>query len=342
MSVARDVRAALSLTAYLAAALLVSAIVVAAAGRDPALALRSLADGAFGSRYGLLNVGTKACPLLLTGLGVLVAFRCGFWNIGAEGQLVCGAIVAGWLGTRSGLPALVHVPLVLALAFAAGAAWCLLAAWLRVKRGALEVISTIMLNFVALYLLSWLVHGPLMQASRAQPISDAIAASAVLPRLFGRGYTLHAGILLALAAVALGWLVLARTEWGFRVRMVGGNPLACAWAGIPVQRTLLGAAVVSGGLAGLAGAVEVMGVLGRLFDKISPGWGYTAIAVALLARLQPLALVPAALFFGALDAGSSRMQQEADVSHVLVLVIQAVVILASVASGAIRRDREVA
>jgi simple sugar transport system permease protein len=123
---------------------------------------------------------------------------------------------------------------------------------------------------------------------------------------------------------------------------VGGNPLACAWAGIPVQRTLLGAAAVSGGLAGLAGAVEVMGVLGRLFDKISPGWGYTAVAVALLARLQPLALVPAALFFGALDAGSARMQQEADVSHVLVLVIQAVVILASVASGAVRRDREVA
>ena len=335
----KRLREAAAFAGFLAAALVVSSLIVAAVGRDPMTALRALGAGAFGSKYGLLNVGTKACPLLLTGLAVLFAFRAGFWNIGAEGQLICGAIVAGWVGTMAGLPAFVHIAIALAGAFVAGAVYCLVAAWLRVRRGALEVISTIMLNFVALCALSWLVHGPLMEKSGSQPISDPILESATLPRLFGRAYSLHAGILLALVTAVGAWFVLARTEWGFRVRMVGGNPLAAAWAGIPVERTILSAAAVSGGIAGLAGAVEVLGVLGRLFDKVSPGWGYTAIAVALLARLSPLAIVPAALFFGALEAGSSRMQQEADVSQVLVLVIQAVVILASVATGALRRDQ---
>jgi simple sugar transport system permease protein len=315
-------------------------VVVAFAGRDPILAMSALAEGAFGTRAAILHVLTKCGPLLLTGLAVLVAFRAGFWNIGAEGQFVCGAIAAGWLGTRVA-PAFLLQPAILAIAFGAGALWCLLAAWLRVRRGALEVISTIMLNFLALHLLSWLVHGPLRQTSGAQPIGDAVTASAALPRLFGRTHTLHAGVLLAIVAVFVLLFVLTRTEWGFRLRMVGANPRAAAWAGVPVARVTLQAAAVSGGIAALAGALEVLGVLGRLFDKVSPGYGYTAIAVALLARLQPLALFPAALFFAALDAGSSRMQQEADVSYVLVLVVQAVVVLASIASTRAPAAREI-
>ena len=224
----------------------------------------------------------------------------------------------------------------LIVAFGAGAGWCAIAAWLKIRRGALEVISTIMLNFVALFALSWLVHGPLMQESGAQPTGDPVAASATLPRLLA-GHTLHAGILIALLAVAAGHVFLTRTELGFRLGMVGHNPRAASWAGIPVDRTIFLGAAISGGLAGLAGAVEILGVLGRLFDKVSPGYGFTAIAVALLARLNPWALVPSALFFGALAAGSSRLQQDADVSYVLVLVIQAVVILASVATGVIAR-----
>jgi simple sugar transport system permease protein len=319
----------------LAGALVVSCLVVLAAGRDPVAAVAALFSGAFGSTYGFLNVWTKTCPLLFTGLAVLIAFRAGFWNIGAEGQFILGAIAAGWIGPWAGVPAALHVPLVLVVAFAAGALGCLAAAWLKIRRGALEVISTIMLNFVALYLLSWLVHGPLIQESGAQPIGDPIAATAVLPRTFGRAYTLHAGIFGALLAAVLGAFFLDRTEAGFRIRVVGRNPRAARWAGISPERSLWTAAALSGGVAALGGAVEVLGVLGRLFDKVSPGYGFTAIAVALLARLNPLALIPAALFFGALEAGSSRLQQEADVSYVLVLVIQAVVILASVASGRI-------
>jgi general nucleoside transport system permease protein len=314
---------------------------VAAAGRDPALALRALLAGGFGSWWGFLNAWTKTCPLLLTGLAVLVAFRGGFWNIGAEGQFALGAIVAAWIGTQPGWSPAAHVTVIVAAGFAAGGAWCLIAAWLKVRRGALEVISTIMLNFVALYLLSWLVHGPLMQASHAQPIGNEIVRSAVLPRLFGPRYPLHAGLLLAFAAVAAAAVFLGRTESGFQLRMIGANPDAARWAGVPVARTIYRTAILSGGLAGVAGAVEILGVLGRLFDRVSPGYGFTAIAVALLARLRPAALIPAAFFFGALEAGSSRMQQEADVSYVLVLVVQAVVILASVASGlALARRRE--
>lgn len=326
-------RRLLLLASFLAVAFAASGLVVLAAGRDPVVALGALVAGAFGSLYGFLTMWTQACPLLLTGLAVLVAFRAGFWNIGAEGQFALGAIAAGWIGTWSGVPAPLHFVLIFVAAFAGGALWCLLAAWLKIRRGALEVISTIMLNFVALYALSWLVRGPLRQASGGQPIGDPVVDSIVLPRVFGGGYNLHAGIFLAVAAVVLAHLFLTRTESGFRIRVVGRNPIAAAWAGIRVDRTLYLAAALSGGLAAVAGATEVLGVLGRLFDKVSPGYGFTAIAVALLARLQPLALLPAALFFGALAAGSSRMQQEADVSYVLVLVIQAVVIFASAAWG---------
>jgi simple sugar transport system permease protein len=326
-------RRSLAMAGFLGLAVLLSALLVVLAGRSPGAALAALFDGAFGSTYAFLNVWTKTVPLLVTGLAVTIAFRAGFWNIGAEGQFVAGAIVAGWIGTRAGWPAVLHLPVVLVVAFAAGAGLCLLAAWLKVRRGAMEVISTIMLNFVALYFLSWLVHGPLQEASGAQPIGDPVAASAELPRLFGRGYTLHAGLLVALGLVVLGHFFLSRTETGFRLRMAGQGPRAARWAGIPVERSVLVAAALSGGLAGVAGAIEVLGVLGRLFDKVSPGYGFTAIAVALLARLRPLALIPAALFFGALEAGSSRLQQDADVSHVLVLVIQGIVILATVATG---------
>lgn len=332
----RLAEALLAPVAMAAAALALCAVVVALAGASPAAALRALWAGAFGSTYAVWTVVAKTTPLLLTGLAVALAFRCGFWNIGAEGQFTVGAIAAAAVGlSATGAPGALLAPAAFSAAVAAGAAWCLIAAVLRTKRGANEVITTIMLNFVALYFLSYCVHGPLQEAARTQPVSDLVPPSMRLARIAGPQYPAHAGIFVALAAAALLDVLLLRTTAGYRVRAVGLAPQTARLSGISVAGNVLLTALLSGGLAGLAGAVEITGVLHRLYDRVSAGYGYTAIAVALLARLRPAAVLPAALFFGALDAGSSRLQQDAGVSYVVVLVVQAVVILSSVAAGVV-------
>jgi len=312
-------------------ALAISVAVIALAGANPLIALGALAEGAFGSAEGWSEVGVRTCPLLLAGLAVAVAFRAGIWNIGAEGQLVVGATAVAWLGTHvDALPAGLAVPLVLLAAVLAGALWAALAGVLKTARNVDEVISTIMLNFIALGLVGYLVHGPLMEAARNYPQSDAIDAAARLPRLLG-GYRVHLGLLVALAAAALTQTLLFRTVFGFAMRAVGLNRVAAHLAGFDITRTLLGALAISGGLAGLAGGIEVSAVTFRLYDQFSPGYGFTAIAVALLGRLQPAGVILAAVLFAALDVGSSAMQRSAGVSSVLVSVMQATVIFSLIA-----------
>jgi len=311
------------------AALGASAIAVGLAGADPLLALGALARGALGDRFALGDTLLKSCPLLLTGLAVAVAFRTGIWNIGAEGQLLVGALGATAVGGATGaLP--FPLPLVAALATgaAAGALWAACAAVLRVTRNVSEVIATIMLNFIAARLVGWAVHGPLMEAGARYPQSDPLPATALLPLLAGR---VHLGIVLAAVLALATWLLLFRTAAGFRWRAVGQNPGAARVAGFAPARALVLAMLASGALAGLAGAIEVLGVTGRLFEQFSGGQGYTAIAVALLARLHPGGVVLAALFFGGLAAGSGAMQRVAGVSAVLVAVVQAATILALLA-----------
>ncbi len=315
----------------LAAALAASGLVVVLAGGDPLLALSALLEGAFGSPDAWSEIGVRACPLLLTGLAVAVAFRAGIWNIGAEGQLLVGAVMVAWLGTRLGTwPAALALPLLLAAAAAGGAAWASIAAVLRTTRGVDEVISTIMLNFIALGLLGWLVQGPLMETAGAYPQSDAIAAAARLPRL-ASGYRVHAGLLLALLAAGGVWGLLFRTALGFEMRAAGLNLLATRLAGLRTTGALLPALALSGALAGIAGGIEVSAVTFRLYENFSPGYGFTAIAVALLGRLHPGGVIAAALFFAALDVGSTAMQRVAGVSAVLVSAVQAIVILALLA-----------
>lgn len=314
----------------LAAALLITALVIALAGRDPLLAMAALADGAFGSAESLSEVGVKTCPLLLTGLAVALAFRAGIWNIGAEGQLLLGAIAMAWLGTGSRLPAWGALPLALLGAGLAGAAWAALAAWLKLARGVDEVIGTIMLNFVAAALVGYLVQGPLMEAGGRYPQTDAIALAERLPRLLA-AYRVHFGLAIAVAAALLFWVLLFRTVLGYELRAVGWNPDAARLAGIGVGRSVLLAFLLSGALAGLAGGIEVSGVTFRLYERFSPGYGFTAIAVALLGRLHPAGVVAAAFFFGALEAGSNSMERVAGVSAVVVSVVQAAVILCLVA-----------
>ncbi len=314
----------LAALAPLLIAVLLTALIVALFGASPPIALAALLRGAFGSANGLSETLLEATPLLLTGLGVALAFRCHLWNIGAEGQLLVGGLAAITVGTRAGRgPAWLLLPLVLTSGAVAGAAWASIAALLRVFRGVPEVIATIMLNFLGLYLVSWATTGPLKEPGQEIPRTLPLPAAARLPALDGG---LHAGLLIAVGAALLVFLLLFYTVPGYRIRAVGLSPAAAAAAGLPVSRILIGGFMLSGALAGLAGAVQLAGVTHRLYGSSSPGTGYTAIAVALVGRLHPIGVLFAALFFGALVAGSNEMQRTAGVSSVIASVIQALAV----------------
>ncbi len=315
----------------LAGALAASALIIALAGRDPAVAFGALLDGAFGSADSLSEVAVKTCPLLLCGLAIAISFQAGVWNIGVEGQLLMGALAMAALGTHA-LPLAAGLTLgaYLIAAAAAGAVWAGIAGVLKLRRNVNEVISTIMLNFVALGLIGYLVQGPLMEAGGRYPQTDAVLPALWMPRLV-LGHRAHAGLLLALLIAVAMHLLLHRSVAGYETRAAGLNAAAARLAGIDVDGRLLLSLLVSGALAGLAGGIEVSAVTHRLYEHFSPGWGFTAIAVGLLGRLSPAGVVVAAVFFGALDAGSNAMQRAAGVSSVLVAIIQAIVILSLVA-----------
>lgn len=309
-------------------ALLAGALQIA--GYDAVRAMAALWNGSFGSANALLSATlVRATPLMLAGLGIALAFRAGIWNIGAEGQLLAGAAAATATAlAAAAFPAFIAIPLVVVAGATAGVIWASIAEVLRRTRGVLEVISTIMLNFVALHLVGFLVHGPLQEPLGIYPQSDAIPDAARLPRLVP-GTRLHAGFAMALMLAPALWWWLRSTAAGFRVRAVGASPHAAQMAGrIDVARIAGGAFLVSGALAGIAGAVEVAGVTLALYENLSAGYGYTAIVVALLARLNPLAVIPSAILFGALESGALAMQRDAGIPSVVVTAIEAVLVLA--------------
>ena len=305
--------------AALAAALLLAAVLTLT-GYDAVPALAALWSGALG--WATL---VRATPLILTGLAVAIAFRAGIWNIGAEGQLLAGATAAAAVGLA--VPGVVALPLALIAGAAAGAAWAGIAAWLRRRFHVLEVISTIMLNFLAAYGVAYLVRGPLQEPLHIYPQTATLPPTMRLPVLVPQS-RLHAGLAIAVAAALVAWWVVHYTAPGFRLRAAGANPFAAASAGlINVTSAMTGAFLASGALAGLAGAIEVTGVTYALYENISPGYGYTAIAVALLAGLEPLAVIPVGILFGALEAGAGAMQRDAGVPSVIVSVVEAALIL---------------
>lgn len=321
----------------LAGALLLLVVGLALAGYDASAALAAMARGAAGSPYAFFSQTLlRATPLILIGLAVSFAFRSGALNIGAEGQFYAGAIAATWAGVHAnGLPPFLAVCWVLGAGCCAGLLWSAVPAWLRVRFGVLEVITTLLLNFVAESLVSWMVTGPMQEVRRAYPQSDPIAATAQLPLLTGR---LHLGFLLALLLAFALWAFFARTRLGFEFRAAGAGPKAAETVGkIPVTRRLAQALLVSGAIAGLAGAVEVSGVSYALFQNLSPGYGFTGIAVALLARLDPRGVIASGILFGALEAGAAGMQRDAGVPSVVVYVVEAVVIIAILVAGRSRK-----
>lgn len=332
-------------TALLAAtcALLgIVALVALLAGANTAMALSALWDGSVGTPYALFSATlVRATPLILTGGAVTIAFRAGALNIGAEGQLLAGAAAATGAALLLG-PILGRASLLAAIlaGMVVGATWAGIAAVLRTRFHVLEVISTILLNFVALYAVGWLVRGPLQESTRIYPQSDAVPSLARLPAIVPQG-RLHWGFLVALLCAVLLWLLLTRSEAGFRIRATGLNPEAARVAGrIDTHRVVTVAMLISGALAGLAGGVEVLGVTFALYENLSPGYGYTAIAVALLARLGPLLVVPSAFFFGALEAGAAAMQRDAEVPAVIATVIEASIVLGLLGVAAFRRRVE--
>jgi simple sugar transport system permease protein len=314
------------------------AVLLSAGGHEPGAALAALWRGSFGSWDAVVSATlVRAVPLMLAGLAMAIAFRAGVLNIGGEGQLLAGA--AAGTAVVLALPGGGIATLACGLLTGAlgGTVWAAIPAALRHRFGVLEVISTLMLNAVALQIVAWLVRGPLQEPSHIYPQTATIAPDARLPILIP-GSRLHAGIVIALVAVAATWWLLSRTAGGFRVRAAGENAAAAAVSGrINVARVTTRAFLVSGAIAGLAGVVEVQGVTLALYETLSPGYGYTAIAVALLARLDPRAIVPSALLFAALEAGATAMQRDAGVPSVLVKVVEASLILAVLGAGAWRR-----
>jgi ABC-type uncharacterized transport system permease subunit len=314
------------LAAILLAGLLVT-ILLLALGAAPATVLAALIDGAFGNWLVCVDTLVKATPLLYCALAVALAFEGSLWNIGGDGQLIAGACAAGACGPRlSAWPHLAAILVMLLAGALGGALWGGLAGWLRARRDVSEVISTIMLNFTAMQFLSWAVHGPLMEASGALPESTPIAPSAELHYCLVPS-RLNLGMMLAVVLAVACYVFLFHTAIGFELRALGRNRRAAAWFGISAGRLTFLTLALSGALAGLGGAVHVAAVTHRLYETLSPGWGYEAIAVALVARLNPLAIIPSAIFFGALDNGAQSMQRSAGVSPVLVQVIQALVII---------------
>jgi simple sugar transport system permease protein len=304
-------------------------LVVIAGGYDIGHAATALWNGSVGSSYSFFT-GTllRATPLIIVGLAVAVAFQAGVLNIGAEGQLLAGAAAAIAAGlSMADRPGWISVPVELAAGMAAGAAWAGIAAVLKRRFGVLEVISTLMLNFVALFGVSYLVRGPLQESTHTYPQTASLAASARLPVIIP-GQRLHLGFVAAVALAIAAWWFMRSTAGGFRIRVVGAGAAAAASAGrVNVERVVFGAFLASGALAGLGGAVQVTGVTYALFEGLSPGYGYTAIAVALLARLNPLAVIVAGIFFGGLEAGGAGMQRDAGVPSGFVSVIEALVML---------------
>jgi len=312
---------------------------ILAAGANPIEAYVAFVVLPLTSQFTLLEVLVTATPILLTGAAVALAFRAGYWNIGAEGQLLLGAIAAAGIGTLvGGLPPILALPVMVAGGALAGAAWAVVPAVLRVRFGIDEVVTTLLLNPVALLLVNGLLHGPWRDPVTGFPESPRIATSAEFPTLIERS-RLHVGFLLAIVVIAAAWYVLARTPAGLRLRATGLSPHGARFAGINVGATLLGAALVSGAIAGIAGVSEVAGIQNRLTGGLSPGYGYTGIVVATLGALTMPGVLLAALFLGDLTVGASSAARSLGIPSQLGAVVQGVLLLTTVALLAVRRHR---
>ena len=332
-------------------AVLVGSLLILLNGRDPITAFEGLIEGAILEPRGLVATFRNMTPLILSGLAVAFAFKSGLFNIGVQGQLITGSVAAAWVGFAvEGLPPLLHITLAMLAAILAGGLWAAIAGALKAFADAHEVITTIMLNYIATVFASWLIStgsdgskpGPF---ASPEAVNDAIARtpdvleSARLPVLYTvpPNSELHAGIFLAIIATFLISFLLYRTTFGFQLRMTGFNPQAASYAGVNVRQVTIATMFISGCLAGMAGGIQTLGVNHGYEGNQSLGLGFDGITVAFLASNAPLGINISALIFGAMDAGTTRMALNADVAKELIKVIQASILMFVAADQIIRR-----
>lgn len=317
----------LRLVGSIVIALAIGSLLIIFTGGNLIDAYSALIYGAFGNANNLAETVVKTTPLLFAALGVLVAFRCQIWNIGAEGQIYFGALGAVLPGLYlGGLPSYLHLALIVLASFAGGMFWGIIPGILRAKWEINEIIVTVMMNYIAIFFVSYMSHEPLREPGGWLPQTAEIAATARLPVLLSQT-RLHAGIFLALVCALLVHILMNRTTRGYQIRAVGASPASALYGGISVTRNIIIAMGISGGLAGLAGMTEVGGIHYRLMDDISPGYGYDAIVVALLGRLSAAGVLVSSALFAALMVGAESMQRKIGLQVSIVYIIEGLVIL---------------
>jgi len=317
-------------------ALLISSVVILLIGQDPIVAYAALFKGAFGSKLAIASVIIKTTPLILTGLAVGFGFRAGLFNIGAEGQMVMGAMIATAFAINvAWMPAVLAIPLTMVVGMAAGAGYAAIAGVLKAKTGAHEVVTTIMLNWIAEYLSSYVVTVP-MGVGFGTPKSPEIANSAKLPPLMTVQATeLTSGIIVAVIAAVVIYIVLEKTTKGYELKGTGFNPYAAEYGGIKISQNIVLAMAISGALSGLAGTLEVMGVHHRFLGTLSGGKGFDGISIALIGQNNPIGIIFAALLMGSLRTGSNEMQFVGVPKHII-LIVQAIIIFLVAADRIVR------
>jgi ABC-type uncharacterized transport system permease subunit len=314
------------------------ALLIVWAGESPLTAYWALIKGALGSRFAITESLTRSIPLIFTGLAAAIAFRARFWNIGAEGQFYFGALAATWLGTGMfSLPAPLMIPLLFIAGAIAGCAILIIPVFLKTHLKVDEVVTTLLLNFVVLLFVNLLLEGPLKDPmAMGWPQAAAIIDQGVLPTIVSKS-RLHAGLIIAITMAILLWCLLRYTVWGYEIRAVGYNPKAASFFGISINKSVLLVALLSGGLAGMAGVSEVTGLKGYLTLDLSPGFGYTGIAVAMLAQLNPIAVIFSALFLAGIYVGADAMSRAVEIPNYIADVLVAVSLLSILVSSMLTR-----
>ncbi len=325
-------------------AVVIAGLIILAVGGDPVRSFQHIVSAAFGSIGVFSDTMVKATPLILTGLACALAFRMRLWNIGAEGQFFVGAWGASAVVlfplVPAGTPGIVTIPLMMVAGFAAGAAWGFVPGYLKARFNVNEIITSLMMNYIAVNWNLYWVFGP--WSERGFQLSAQFEKSAWLPRLtdvssavpaFG-GLTIHLGLVFGLVAAVMVWFILSRSRWGYEIRLIGDNPQAARYAGVNIARNTIAVFMLSGGLAGLAGMSEVSGVVHRLQGAISPGYGFTAIIIAYLAKFNPFGVILASILFGALILAGREIQPSG-----IPQMIQGVILFTLIASDVLLRYR---